>query len=122
MAMDKLTRRSRRKRSIRKRISGSPAKPRMCVHKSNRNINVQIIDDIEGKTLCSVSTLSDVLKSKLKSSCRKKVECGTALGEEVAKAASSKGIRKVVFDRGGYRYHGVVKAIAEAARKNGLEF
>jgi large subunit ribosomal protein L18 len=94
----------------------------MCVHKSNRNINVQLVDDVENKTLCSVSTLSGALKGKLKGSCRKGTACGTALGEEIAKAASSKGIKKVVFDRGGYRYHGVVKAIAEAARKNGLEF
>ena len=118
--MKKLIRRDRRKRSIRKKISGTPERPRMTVHKSNRNIYVQIIDDVEGKTICGVSTLIPALKGKAET--RKNVNFAASIGEELAKSAQEKGVKKVVFDRAGYKYHGVVKAVADAARKNGLEF
>lgn len=120
--MDKIERMGRRRRSIRKRIFGSSEKPRMSIHKSNRNINVQIIDDVEGRTLCALSTLSGELRGKIKGPSRKTVKVAEALGESVAKIAAAKGITKVVFDRGGYKYHGVVKSFADAARKNGLIF
>ncbi len=119
--MDNIERRTRRKKSIRKKIYGTLERPRMSVHKSNKNIYVQIIDDIEGKTLCGMSTKSSGFKDKKIATC-KNINFAAKLGEAVAKTASEKGIKKVVFDRSGYRYHGVVKAVADAARKNGLEF
>jgi len=120
--MDKIARRNRRKRSIRKKISGTKEKPRMCLHMSNRNIYVQIIDDVEGTTLCGVSTQSAAIRGKMDAATRKNSNFAEALGAEVARVASDKGIKKVVFDRAGYTYHGVVKAVADSARKNGLEF
>ncbi len=118
--MDKIKRRARRRKSIRKKIFGTLEKPRMNVHKTNRNIYVQIIDDLEGKTLCGASTRS--LEGKPKAKTRKNMGFAESMGERIAKAAAEKGIKKVVFDRAGYRYHGVVKALADAARKHGLEF
>ena len=117
--MDKIIRKIRRKKSIRKKIMGSPDRPRMVIHKSNKNIYVQVIDDIDGKTICGTSTL---VSAKGKAETKKNMNFATALGEEIAKAAQGKGVKKVVFDRAGYKYHGVVKAVADAARKNGLEF
>lgn len=119
--MNKVKAIQRRKRSIRKKISGSPERPRMCLNKTNKFINVQIIDDLEGKTICSLSTASKDLKGKVGAS-RKDVQAATVLGEEIAKMATAKKVSKVVFDRSGYRYHGVVKALADSARKNGLDF
>ena len=112
----------RRKRSIRKKVSGSSERPRMSVHKTLKNITVQVIDDVEGKTLCGLSTLSSKIKSRISKNTKKDISSAAILGEEIAKDAVAKGIKKVVFDRAGYRYHGAVKALAEAARKNGLEF
>ncbi|MFH1552742.1 MAG: 50S ribosomal protein L18 [Candidatus Omnitrophota bacterium] len=122
--MDKIKQRNRRKRSIRKKVVGNAERPRMSVHKSNRNIYVQIINDIEGKTLCGASTRLVEAKGKGKTSAitRKNVNFASVLGEEIAKTASGKGIKKIVFDRAGYQYHGAVKALADAARKNGLQF
>ena len=122
MAIDNIKRRNRRKKSIRKRISGTIERPRMTVRKSNKNIFVEIIDDVEGKTLCGVSTLSADMKDKNAVATRKNTNFAEKLGEKIAQVAVKKGILKVAFDRGGYRYHGAVKALAEAARKNGLEF
>ena len=113
---------ARRRKSIRKRISGTPDRPRLCVHKSLKNITVQVIDDINGKTLCGISSLSPAMKEKFKAGTRKNINVATALGEEIAKNAIEKGIKEVVFDRSGYRYHGAVKALADAARKQGLQF
>ncbi|MGB2662186.1 MAG: 50S ribosomal protein L18 [Candidatus Omnitrophota bacterium] len=115
-------RRLRRKRSIRRKVSGSPERPRMSVHKSHKNINVQIIDDVGNKTLCSLSTLSPKVQEKLSAATRKNVKSAAVLGEEIAKIAAEKSITKVIFDRSGYNYHGAVKAIADAARKGGLQF
>jgi len=94
----------------------------MSVHKTLKNITVQIIDDVDGRTLCGLSTLSEKVKSRIKTGTRKSVASAEVLGEEIAKEAKAKGISKVVFDRAGKRYHGAVKALADAARKNGLEF
>lgn len=116
--MDKIERRKRRKGTIRRKVIGTPDKPRMSVYKSNANLYVQLIDDTASKTLCSASTL----KSEQKAKSRANIKSAAFVGEEVAKIAAGKGIKKVVFDRSGYRYHGVVKALADAARKNGLEF
>jgi len=120
--MDKIHRRTRRKKSIRKKISGTEARPRMSVHKSNRNIYIQIINDVEGRTLCGVSTRPSGSKGKTGAGTHKNINFAAALGEEIAKVAVKKGIKTVVFDRSGYRYHGVIKAVADAARKGGLEF
>ncbi|MEA3489924.1 MAG: 50S ribosomal protein L18 [Candidatus Omnitrophota bacterium] len=121
--MDKKQRRERRKRSIRKRISGTSEQPRMSVHKSNKNIYVQVIDDVEGKTICGVSTKKlSASWVKTESGTRKNMKFASALGEEIAKVAGKKGIKKVAFDRGGYRYHGTIKALANAAREHGLKF
>ena len=120
--MKKQEAKTRRKRSIRKKVFGTSERPRMSVHKSLKNLSVQITDDVEGKTLCGLSTLSGKVKDRIKKSTKKNASSAEVLGEEIAKDAASKGIKKVVFDRSGYRYHGVVKTLADAARKNGLEF
>ena len=120
--MKKVIQKMRRKKSIRKKVSGTPTKPRMCVHKSLKNITVQVIDDINGKTLCGISSLSPALKDKFKAATRKNINVATAMGEEIAKSAMDKGIKEVVFDRSGYKYHGAVKALADAAREAGLKF
>ena len=114
--------RIRRKRSIRRKIFGSAERPRMSVHKSLKNISVQIIDDVQNKTLCSLSTLSPKMKEKIKAKTYKSVNSAKMLGEEIAKIAAQKNIKKIVFDRSGYQYHGAVKALADAAREGGLEF
>ena len=103
---------------VRRDIHGTSAIPRLSVFRSNSNIFAQIIDDEEGKTLVAASTLDKELKLKNGSN----IEASTKVGELVAKRAIKAGIKKVVFDRGGYLYHGRVKALAEAARNEGLEF
>lgn len=121
--MDKLKEiRARRKKSIRKKIFGTNERPRMCLHKSNKNVFVQIVNDLEGKTLCGLSTLSPKLVEKNKTGTHKNMNFAEMLGKKIAELAIEKGIKKIVFDRGGYRYHGVVKKVADTARKQGLEF
>ena len=105
---------------IRKGISGSTERPRLCLHRSLNNLQAQIIDDTVGKVLIGKSTLAKDVKSKVKAGGN--VKAATALGEALAAEALKKGIKKVAFDRGGYLYHGRIKAFAEAARKGGLEF
>jgi large subunit ribosomal protein L18 len=99
---------------VRSKVSGTTEIPRLCVFRSNTNISAQIIDDIKGVTLASASSL------KIKNGSN--IEAAMKVGEEIAKNAKKAKISKVVFDRGGYLYHGRVKALAEEARKNGLEF
>ena len=113
--------RKRRHSRIRKKVSGTTQKPRLCVYRSLNNIYVQIIDDTAGKTLVSSSTL-DAASFKGHKGHRGNVEASRKAGELVGKKALEAGITKVVFDRGGYLYHGRVKALADAARKAGLEF
>lgn len=112
--------RSRRKRSIRKRISGTPECPRLTVTKSLRYISAQIIDDTTGRTIASASTKEKELKKNDKTN--NNVECAEVIGKAIGERAKAKNIEKVVFDRNGYIYHGRVKAFAEAARKSGLQF
>ncbi len=112
--------RSFRHARIRKRITGSGERPRMCIHRSINNLTVQIIDDVSGKIILGKSTLAKDLKSKIKTGGN--ITAAGILGEALAVEAKKKGITKVSFDRGGYLYHGRVKAFAEAARKAGLEF
>ena len=99
------------------KIYGTSECPRLCVFLSNTNIYAQIIDDEKGSTLVSASSLDKDLKIKSLN-----VEAASKVGEALAKKAKKAGIKNVVFDRGGYMYHGRVKALAEAARENGLEF
>ncbi len=101
-------------------MSGSSDRPRMCVHRSLKNISVSIIDDSTGKVLMGLSTLAKDIKGKIKNGGN--IKAAEALGDAFAKLAVGKGITKVAFDRGGYLYHGRVKAFADAARKAGLEF
>ncbi len=109
-----------RHRRIRRMVVGLPDRPRLCVYKSLRHMYAQIIDDTKGHTLVAASTLDPELRNQLKSTGNK--EAAAAVGRLIAQRALEKGIRKVVFDRGGFRYHGRVAALADAAREAGLEF
>ncbi|MCL2008800.1 MAG: 50S ribosomal protein L18 [Treponema sp.] len=115
--LEKDRKRLKRKVHIRKRISGTPEKPRMTVFRSNKSLSIQIIDDTKGHTLASASTLEKELK-KIKANIKGAAE----LGEVMGKRLIEKNIKTVVFDRNGYLYHGLVKAMADGARKAGLEF
>ena len=110
--------RKMRHRRVRKNISGTSEIPRLNVFRSNSNISVQIIDDVKGVTLASASSLDKSLKIKNGSN----IEAAKIVGKDIAEKAKKIKINKVVFDRGGYLYHGRVKALADAARENGLEF
>jgi large subunit ribosomal protein L18 len=112
--------RKRRHERVRKRLAGTAECPRLNVYRSLNQIYAQVIDDDKGRTLASASTLDLELKKKLKG--LKKTEQARLVGELVAERAKAQGIRQVVFDRGGYKYHGRVKALAEAARESGLKF
>ncbi len=120
MAKTKEQTRGRRKLRIRKKVEGTTERPRLTVFRSARHIYAQVIDDSTGKTITSASTLSKDLKGSLEG--KKKAEAATAVGALVAEQCKSKNVTKIVFDRNGYLYHGRVKALAEAARKAGLDF
>ncbi len=109
--------RVRRHERVRSKISGTAECPRLSVFRSNKNIVAQVIDDVAGRTLVSASTLDKEVKTK-----QSNVEAAKEVGELIAKRAIKAGIKNVVFDRGGYIYHGKVQALAEAAREAGLEF
>jgi len=113
----KTQRRNKIRRSIRKRIKGTAGRPRLSVFRSNRDIYAQVIDDTIGNTLVAASSREKGLAAK-----GTKVEKSKAVGIELAKRAIEKGITQVVFDRGGYLYHGRVKALADGAREGGLKF
>jgi large subunit ribosomal protein L18 len=117
---DKEVKRVARHSRLRKRISGTPQRLRLCVHRSLNNFYAQLIDDTTGKTLFGMSTKSKGLLSKIKAGGN--VQAAGILGEAFAAEAKNKGVKLVCFDRSGYLYHGRVKAFAEAARKGGLEF
>ena len=115
--IDRKATRQRRHLRVRRKISGTPECPRLCVYRSNTNVYAQIIDDVAGNTLVSCSTLDKEIKTK-----HANKEAAKEVGTLIAKKAIEKNIKKVVFDRGGYIYHGVVKELAEAAREGGLKF
>jgi large subunit ribosomal protein L18 len=117
----KLEGRERRRKIIRKKIIGTSQKPRLSVYRSLNHFYAQVIDDIGGKTLLSMSTLSPDVKSAMKKDSGN-VKGAAALGDALARTCIQKGVTSVVFDRSGYKYHGRVKALAEAARKGGLQF
>ncbi|MFP4556056.1 MAG: 50S ribosomal protein L18 [Bacteroidales bacterium] len=119
MVLKKQKRRLQIKMRIRKKISGTPEKPRLSVFRSNKQISVQVIDDLNGVTLLSASSKVKEIAEKAKIT---KTEQARLVGKLVAKNAQEKGVSNVVFDRNGYLYHGRVKALAEAAREGGLKF
>ena len=108
--------RVRRHARVRKKVSGTPECPRLCVYRSNKNIEVQLIDDVNRVTLASSSSMSLKLENG------SNIEAATKVGADIASKAKAKNITKVVFDRSGYIYHGRIKALADAAREGGLEF
>jgi large subunit ribosomal protein L18 len=105
---------------IRKELIGTAQRPRLCIHRSLNNLQAQIVDDSAGKVLIGKSTLAKDVKTKAKTGGN--ISAASVLGEALAAEAVKKGIKKVAFDRGGYLYHGRIKAFAEAARRGGLEF
>ncbi len=114
------SRREMRHRRLRKKMSGTQERPRLAVFRSNNHIYAQVIDDAAGHTLVAASTLDPDLKDQLPAA--GKIDSATAVGTSIANKAKDAGVKRVVFDRGGYAYHGRVKALAEAAREVGLEF
>lgn len=114
---DRKAERVRRHIRVRNKISGTAQRPRLCVYRSNNNIYAQIIDDVAGNTIASASTLDKSIKTK-----HSNKEAAKEVGALIAKKAIEKNIKSVVFDRGGYIYHGIIKELAEAAREGGLEF
>ena len=113
---DKNVSRVRRHARVRAKISGTAEAPRLCVYRSNKNIEAQSIDDVKGATLVASSSMALKLENG------SNIDAAKLVGEDIAKKALAKKIKKVVFDRSGYIYHGRVKALAEAAREAGLEF
>jgi large subunit ribosomal protein L18 len=116
--LDKNATRKKRHARVRAKLSGTSARPRLNVFRSNKHIYAQVIDDMNGVTLASASTIEKDLNLESTSN----FEAAQKVGELVAKRALEKGIEAVVFDRGGYLYHGRIQALADAARENGLQF
>ena len=115
--IDRKATRQRRHLRVRRKINGTAECPRLCVYRSNTNLYAQIIDDVAGNTIVSCSTLDKDVKTK-----HANKEAAKEVGTLIAKKAAEKNIKTVVFDRGGYIYHGVVKELADAAREGGLNF
>ncbi|MEW6731587.1 MAG: 50S ribosomal protein L18 [Acidobacteriota bacterium] len=103
---------------IRKKVHGTPERPRLCVYRSLNHIYVQVVDDSQGRTLCAASTVEKELRSKSGGN----IEAAKSIGRLIAERARAHGIETVVFDRGGYLYHGRIRSLAEAAREAGLKF
>jgi len=116
---EKAKKRARHKLRIRKKIMGTPQRPRLCVRRSLKHIYAQIIDDVQGETLVAASSLSKSFPDK---NDKGKIWKSVEVGKLIAEKALDKNIKEVVFDRSGYKYHGRVKAVAEGARKGGLKF
>jgi large subunit ribosomal protein L18 len=112
--------RERRHRRVRVRVTGTPQRPRLCVFRSAGNIYAQVIDDVAGQTLVSASTIDKEVVKELEG--KKKTEAAKIVGRVLAERAKSAGVSAVVFDRGGYKYHGRVAALADGAREAGLDF
>jgi large subunit ribosomal protein L18 len=121
MGSTRLGGRERRHLRIRRKIRGEAGRPRLVVFRSNKHIYAQIVDDIAGKTLVGVCGSSKSVSDKVKGD-EERFSESRAVGEEIARRALEKGIERIVFDRAGYRFHGRIKALADAARKAGLQF
>ncbi|MDQ3556740.1 MAG: 50S ribosomal protein L18 [Gemmatimonadota bacterium] len=115
-------RRARRHRRVRKKVHGTPERPRLVVYRSLSHIEGQVVDDAAGTTLIGMSTLAPELRERRSSEGLSKTDMSRAIGKALAERARENGITQVVFDRGGYLYHGRVKAFAEGAREGGLDF
>lgn len=118
--IDRSTERRRIHKRIRQRISGNVNRPRLCIYRSSKYIYAQIVDDTQGKTLVAASTAEKDVRGDLKQAGN--IQASKLVGKAIAERAKAKGIETVVFDRGGYLYHGRIKAVAEAARESGLKF
>jgi large subunit ribosomal protein L18 len=118
--IDRSSERRRIHKRIRAKISGKPERPRLCIYRSLKYIYAQIVDDSQGITLVAASTAEKDVRGQLKQAGN--ILASKLVGKAIAERAQAKGIKAVVFDRGGYLYHGRVKAVAEAARESGLEF
>ena len=118
---DRQARREHIKQHIRKNVHGTVERPRLTIYRSLKHLYAQVVDDVNGKTIASVSTLSKDLRDSFNQAKGQK-ELAKKLGAAVAQKAIEKNIKKVIFDRNGYLYHGVVKALADGAREGGLEF
>ncbi len=105
---------------MRKRVAGTSERPRLCVHRSSRHIRVQVVDDLVGKTLVAASSLDKEVRAIIKTGGN--IAASKVVGKVIAQRALGKGVKSVVFDRGGYQYHGRVQALADAAREAGLKF
>ena len=116
----KKERRDKIRRRIRSTIRGTSSKPRLCVYKSNQHVYAQLVNDLDAVTLTSVSTNSKEMKDRFEDKSR--TEAAEELGKMIAERAKDQGFEQVVFDRSGYKYHGVVKALADGAREAGLDF
>lgn len=116
----KTQRRDRIRRRIRATIRGTSERPRLCIHKSNKHVQAQLVDDLAANTIVSASTQMESLADELKG--KSQSEKAEVVGKQLAKLADEQGITKAVFDRSGYKYHGVVKALADGAREAGLDF
>jgi large subunit ribosomal protein L18 len=123
VSVRKLSRELHRRRihvRMRKKMAGSTERPRLCVHRSSKHIRAQVVDDQKGLTIVSASSLDKEVRSKIKGGGN--VAASKIVGKMIAERARAKGVENVVFDRGGYQYHGRVQALAEAAREAGLKF
>jgi large subunit ribosomal protein L18 len=118
--IDRSTERRRIHKRIRHKIAGNASRPRLCIYRSSMFIYAQIVDDAEGKTLVAASTAEKEVRGDLKQGGN--IQASKMVGKAIAERAKAKGIKAVVFDRGGYLYHGRIKAVAEAARESGLKF
>ena len=114
----RIKRYTRRRHGVRKNIFGSPSRPRLTITRTGKNMYAQVIDDTSGRTICSASTIEKESKVDAGSNCAAAKE----IGNRIAEKAKAEGVESVVFDRNGYRYHGRVKALADAAREGGLKF
>lgn len=122
MAIDRRQSREARHRRVRKKVVGTAERPRLAVFRSQRHIYAQIIDDTQGHTLAAASSLQKDVQSDLGRKIGQDIQASKTVGSALARLAKERGITRVVFDRGGYLYHGRVKALADAAREGGLEF
>jgi large subunit ribosomal protein L18 len=123
VSVRRLSREAHRERihlRMRKRVVGTSERPRLCVHRSSRHIRAQVVDDTVGRTLVSASSLDKEVRSAIRGGGN--IAASKVVGKVIADRAKVKGIEQIVFDRGGYRYHGRVQALAEAAREAGLKF
>lgn len=118
--LDRSSERRRIHRRIREKISGSPSRPRLCIYRSSKYVYAQIVDDTRGMTLAAASTAEKTLRGDNKHG--DNLQAAKIVGKAIAERALAKGIETVVFDRGGYLYHGRIKAVADAARESGLKF